>query len=131
MGFIGNGLLTVLMANATDNLSVGEKLEQGLLNTVIGMGTVFVVLIFISLLISCFRVIPYLQQKFTKKPEAAEKIEEAAVPVSEPEEELTDDTELAAVITAAIMASMGDEAPEDGLVVRSIKRVNKKKWQNA
>ncbi len=36
---------------------------------------------------------------------------------------LVDDRELVAVITAAIYASMGTDAPADGLVVRSIRRV--------
>ena len=39
----------------------------------------------------------------------------------------TNNTELVAVITAAIMASMdqeGVEVPEDGLVIRSIRRKN-------
>lgn len=47
------------------------------------------------------------------------------------EEELINDCELVAVITAAIAASMGEAVPADGLVVRSIKRVNSKKWMNA
>lgn len=47
------------------------------------------------------------------------------------EEELVNDCELVAVITAAIIASLGDAAPADGLVVRSIKRANSRKWMNA
>ena len=49
--------------------------------------------------------------------------------IVEKEENLTDDLELVAVITAAIAASEGTSA--DGLYVRSIKRVNKSKWQRA
>lgn len=37
---------------------------------------------------------------------------------------LVDDKELVAVITAAIYASMGDSVPAGGLVVRSIHKVN-------
>lgn len=40
------------------------------------------------------------------------------------------DTELVAVITAAIMAAMGDEAPPDGFHVRSIKKVNRRRHSN-
>lgn len=47
------------------------------------------------------------------------------------EEELLNDYELVAVITAAIYASLGDEVPSDGLVVRSIKRVNSRKRINS
>ena len=38
---------------------------KALLNTLMGMGTVFVVLIFISLLISLFVYIPVLEKKIT------------------------------------------------------------------
>lgn len=45
--------------------------------------------------------------------------------------DLIDDSELVAVITAAIYASMGDEVPVGGFVVRSIHRTNHKKWMNS
>lgn len=112
---------------------MGENIINGLINTVIGMGTVFLVLIFISFVISLFIYIPKLEAKFTgkkKEPEVKQAEPSHSVQVEEEEEEeLVDDTELVAVITAAIMASMGDEAPSDGLVVRSIRKVNKSKWQ--
>ena len=46
------------------------------------------------------------------------------------EEISLDDKELVAVITAAVMAYLGNEAPTDGLVVRSIRKVNKRKHSN-
>jgi len=46
-------------------------------------------------------------------------------------EELINDGELVAVITAAIYASMGDSVPADGFVVRSIRKTNSKRWMNA
>jgi len=46
------------------------------------------------------------------------------------EEISLDDKELVAVITAAVMAYLGDEAPTAGLVVRSIRKVNKRKHSN-
>ena len=48
-------------------------------------------------------------------------------------EELADDSELVAVISAAIAAYEADNgsASSDGFVVRSIRKVNKSKWQNA
>ena len=45
-------------------------------------------------------------------------------------EELSDDTELVAVIAAAIAAYEGSGST-DGFVVRSIRKSNKSKWQNA
>ena len=53
----------------------------------------------------------------------------AAPEVEEEEEDLTDDLELVAVITAAIAAS--ENTSGDGFVVRSIKKANKRNWQRA
>ena len=58
----------------------------------------------------------------------------AAAPVAAPaaapvEEDLTDDLELVAVISAAIAAS--ENTSTDSFVVRSIKKVNRSKWQRA
>ena len=98
-------------------------------NTLMGMGTVFVMLIFISLLISLFGYIPKLEEKIKnigKKPEPV-KTEPAAV-VEEPQTQVVNlqkDEQLVAVITAAIMASYGSNAVSaDKLVVRSIHRVD-------
>lgn len=107
-----------------------DVVQTALLNTVLGMGIVFIVLILISLIISLFGYIPKMfggdkKKKIEEAPVAVAK-EEVALETSE--EDLIDDTELVAVITAAIMASMGDEAPADGLVVRSIRRTNRKKF---
>ena len=99
-------------------------------NTLMGMGTVFVMLIFISLLISLFGYIPKLEEKIKniwKKPEPV-KTEESAAVVEEPQTQavnLQKDEQLVAVITAAIMASYGSNAVSaDKLVVRSIHRVD-------
>ena len=100
------------------------------LNTLIGMGTVFVVLILISLIISCFGLIPKMQEKFKKKATTPEKAAPAPVQAAAvEEEELSDDTELVAVIAAAIAAYEGTST--DGFRVRSIKRANTKKWQRS
>lgn len=101
----------------------GENMKKAALNTLLGMGTVFVVLILISAIISCFNLIPGIQEKLSRKPKKEEA--KAAAPVSaaaaEVEEDLTDDLELVAVIAAAIAASEG-AVSTDGFVVRSIKR---------
>lgn len=50
------------------------------------------------------------------------------------EVDVSDDLELVAAITAAIYAyeaSKGNQVPENGLYVRSIRKVNKSRWQNA
>ena len=46
--------------------TIGEILAKAGMNTLIGMGVVFAVLIFLSLLISCFNFIPKLQKMFSK-----------------------------------------------------------------
>lgn len=107
---------------------LGERMTTAALNTVIGMGTVFVVLIIIIGVISLFKFIPALQDRLAKKKaeEAqAESGETALETVSAQEDaELTDDLELVAVIAAAIAASEG-AASADGFVVRSIRKANR------
>lgn len=118
--------------------STGEILEKAGMNTLLGMGVVFTVLILISLIISCFNFIPAIERKFSKKKAAEKKaavpaapVTSAPVPAAAPAETAaTDDLELVAVITAAVAASMGT-ASADGFVVRSIKRKSSQKWKRA
>ena len=100
----------------------GEMMINAALNTLIGMGTVFVVLILISLLISLFGIIPKIQAAMSKKKEnVQEKAVDNAVAQIIENEEQSDNLELVAVIAAAIAASEG-AASTDGYVVRSIRR---------
>ena len=102
------------------------------INTVICLAVVFAVLIFISFLISLFKYIPKLEAALSKKDKKTELAANAVVntvsqiEVKEEEEELSDDLELVAVITAAIAASAGTST--DGFVVRSIRRSNNSRW---
>lgn len=104
--------------------TLGENVGRGAVHTLIGMGTVFIVLILISLIISVFSLIPKLQEKLAKK-EAPVAVPAAA----EAEEELADDSELVAVIAAAIAAYEGTSA--EGFRVRSIRRSNTGTWKRA
>ena len=100
--------------------TLGEKMEKAALNTLMGMGTVFGVLILISLIIYCFRFIGDLQN-IGKKKQTEEAVVTNNVPeVAGEEAPLTDDLELVAVISAAIAASEGTST--DSFVVRSIHR---------
>ena len=93
----------------------------------------FVVLIIISLIISAFGVIPKLEAKMKEKekqPIPEPKPAPAVTPAVTAEEELSDDTELVAVIAAAIAAYEGSGST-DGFVVRSIRKSKKSNWQNA
>ncbi len=107
------------------NHSFGEKMKTAALNTLMGMGTVFIILIIIMIVISCFNYIPKIQGLFRKEEPAAPVKEEAVVSEESAEyEEVTDDTELIAVISAAIAAYEGTAVPTgpSGYVVRSIRR---------
>lgn len=114
----------------TPEYSFGEKMEKAAMNTLLGMGTVFMVLIFISLIIAGMKFVNIFEAKMKAKQEAAAPAAPApVVEAVEAEEELVDDLELVAVITAAIAAASNSST--DGLVVRSIKRAPGAKWKRA
>ena len=102
-------------------------------NTIIGMGTVFVVLIFISFIISLFKFLPALFAPKPKLPQAEEESKpqtSVAAPktVTAASENLMNDAELVAVITAAIYAASNSgigAVSKDKLVVRSIRRAKR------
>jgi sodium pump decarboxylase gamma subunit len=96
--------------------TLGETMTKAAMNTAMGMGTVFVMLIIISLIISCFTFINKAQKKSESKQAAPAPA--AAAPVAVAAQ--TDDLELVAVIAAAIAAATGSST--DDFVVRSIKR---------
>ncbi len=105
--------------------TMSEKLAYAARNTILGICTVFIMLIVIALIIYCFRFLPKLFGSKEKKEEAkAEKKEvPKTAPVPEPVEaaaDVTDDLELVAVITAAIAA--GEQVPVGSFVVRTIRR---------
>lgn len=106
--------------------TLGEKMEKAILNTILGMGTVFIVLIFISFVISQLKHLNKIGKKSdtdkTSEPQS-QGVDNGIAQIVSNEEDETDDLELVAVITAAIAAAEGTSS--DGLVVRSIKKVNK------
>lgn len=117
--------------------SIKEPMADAGINTVVGIVVVFVALIFISFVISLFKLISVFEKRaFDKKAVnnlPTQAIEQTVTQIAEQEQESMDDLELVAVITAAINAyeaAHGNTAT-GGLVVRSIKRIDKKRWQNA
>ena len=108
----------------TPRFTFGELMTKARLNTLMGMGTVFAVLILIAVLISCFNLIPKIQAAFSKKDKKAEAAADNAVAqiVENEAVQEEDDLELIAVIAAAIAASEGASST-DGYVVRSIRRI--------
>ena len=103
-------------------------MQKAGLNTVIGMGTVFSMLLFMSILISCFGIIPKIMGQGKKENEVKSTtgIENAVAQITTQEDQFeeADDCELVAVIAAAIAAYEGSTST-DGFVVRSIRKRNK------
>ena len=123
-------LSLVSMEFATAEKTMGQKMEEAVLNTLMGVCVVFVMLLFLSFLISQFKHISKLEEGFKKKnAPAAPAPAPVAAPAPVEEEEVVDDGELIAVIAAAIAAAEGTST--DGFVVRSIKKSNRNKWQRA
>ena len=117
---------------AGEELTFGQKMSEGAITLVLGMGTVFAVLILISFIISAFKLIAKVENALKNKASKKEIKEEAVnntIAQIEEREELADDLELVAVIAAAIASYEGTST--DGFVVRSIRKANRNKWLNA
>lgn len=125
--FVINDDYTLESGAINPSYTTGEKMGKAGMNTLIGMGTVFVVLIFISFVISLFKYINMFENRKKEKKEdtASVGVDNAIAQIVSSEESEEDDLELVAVITAAIAASEGASA--DGLVVRSIRKVNNRR----
>ena len=114
--------------------TLGDRMKEAGLNTISGMVVVFVVLMIIAAIIYLFKFLPQPKVKGVAKDKKANNTKQSKTSKSVAKStdgstamQETNSTELVAVITAAIMASMsqeGIEVPEDGLVIRSIRRKN-------
>lgn len=128
--FVINDDFTLENGAINPTYTTGQKMTKAVMNTIIGMGTVFIVLIFISFIIGLFKYISVFENKSKAKNEAstdAQGVNNAIAQIvsNEEQEEEVDDLELIAVITAAIAAS--ENTSTDGLVVRSIRKVNSRR----
>ena len=103
------------------NYNLGEKLSKAGLNTLIGMATVFIILIFIIFIIDAFKYISVFEERLAKKPGELTKEEIKLKEEVSTQENLPEDQELVAVISAAIMA-YEEENNTDDLIVRSLKK---------
>ncbi len=130
---LSNDMFMVVESAALNPVSsMGELMEKAALNTLLGMGTVFLVLILISMIISSFSLISKMQGRESKKNKIevdSTGIDNAVAHIARQEEsrDETDDLELVAVIAAAIAASEG-AASADGFVVRSIRKANRGRY---
>lgn len=125
---------------AAPDYTMGEKMAKAGANTLMGMGTVFIVLIFISLIIAQFekldKAIVKVSNKFSRRkdkkkeegkpvPHKAVSVPAAPIPVNPSSVNLMDDTQLVAVITAAVTAANSASGGSDRLVVRSIRKAKR------
>lgn len=112
--------------------SLAANMQRAGMNTLMGIGIVFLMLLFLSFVIGLFMYIEKFQNVGKKKAaEEAPKAEEAPAPAiaqsEAADEDFADDLELVAVISAAIAAY--ENTSGDSFVVRSIKKSNK--WHRA
>lgn len=127
---IENGLESITAEEIVEEKpSLGESMANAGINTLLGMGTVFIMLIVMAYIISLMKYIPKLLASKQKAPEPVATAIPATpvppIPESVPvQEDLSNDEELVAVISAAIAAYEG-EASVDGFVVRSIRKHSK------
>ena len=119
------------VTNITTNVeySMQEKIQQAGLNTLLGMGTTFFILILLAVVIAIFgKAVGGFMEKTRQQTVTVSEPESAAAPAApalEAEEELADDLVLAAVIAAAVAAYEGTSST-DGFVVRSIRKSRKR-----
>lgn len=143
---------TISEYEVSANQTMADKMKSAGANTVIGMGIVFIALIFISFIISLLKYVPALLDKETRekrKAEKAKKAQEAVAAGSDASttgstpapagivdivntatgESVMNDSELVAVISAAVMAAQGGKTrvrvnypSNDKLVVRPRKK---------
>lgn len=126
--FTNDMFFTLQSASLSAVDTFGESMQKAAMNTLMGMGTVFLVLILISGIIWLLSFVPKIQAKLSApkseepKPTAqTQAISNAVSQIEAQEASAADDLELAAVIAAAVAAYQGN-ASASGFVVRSIKR---------
>ena len=124
----------------TEKKSLKEALTDAALNTVMGLFTVFAVLILIAFIISLFKYISVAEKKMAERKARKEAKKSAKnnddafdntvaqIIAKEESQNLTDDLELVAVIAAAIAEYEGTST--DSFVVRSINR-RQSNWRKA
>ena len=117
-----DGVLTPVSVSVDVQYPLSTTMKNAALNTVMGLGTVFVILILLIFIISLFKFIPGSSAAKKEKKEDVPAPAPAAVPVQETVQ-AADDTQLIAVIAAAIAAAEGTTT--DGFVVRSIRKINR------
>lgn len=117
----------------TPEYTTGEKMAKAGQNTLMGMATVFLVLIFISLIIAQFDKLNKLVEKITGSNRGSADSEsgkaapavDTVIPAATAPADPMSDPQLVAVITAAVMAYSAASGSSDRLIVRSIKKAKR------
>lgn len=139
--------LQMISLSFAPNYTISEKIAKAGLMTMVGMSVVFAVLIFIAFIIGLFRYVNILECKLKNKntmtnaaqsnteikrespsqslSQAMHSVTSAPILQASSTDNLVNDKELVAVITAAICSYTGQS--EDGFIVRSITRVSRRK----
>ena len=111
---------------AGEELTFGQKMSEGAITLVLGMGTVFAVLIFLWIIIAAVGKAIGVTQKTAEKKVAKPEPAPASAPVAAPapvapvQSDLSE-AELVAVMTAAI-AAFGGESAATRIRIRSVRR---------
>lgn len=113
-------------------MTISQALGEGVQTAVIGLSTVFAVLIVLMIVISIMKAIFYKAPEKRKViSDAADALAKAVDELPAVEEEPQDEEELIAVITAAIAASLNTSTYH--LHIRSLRRIDNKQpeWNRA
>lgn len=112
-------------------MTVQEALMEGLKTTVVGLSIVFGVLIILMLVLMLFKVIFYKEAPKAQQPKAKKVQQPKPAPAPAPAKPAEDDTELIAVLTAAVAASLNTSTYN--LRIKSYRRVdtNSNAWNKA
>lgn len=121
-GVIGN--FTAILSQQPAEFTINADT----LTVLIGLGAAIAVLLLIILIV-CVTRFRQLSAKLEGRNPSP--VDQAIAQITKQEDSYIEDSELVAVITAAIYASMGNDVPADGFVVRSIRRTNARRWMNA
>lgn len=100
--------------NAESGQSMGKLIKDASVNLVVGMGTVFAVLVFLCWVISLFKYIHAAEEKLNKK-KTDKIVEKPVVTITKTSEGSSSEEEIRAVIAAAIAAY---ESESEGAIVK-------------
>lgn len=122
---------------ATALTGLDENVKHILFNIALGVGIICIAFVFLCGIISIIRFMTKANKAMNSNESTSEVVSyvpSEEVLVEEEQINLVDDLELVAVITAAIEAyeeSKGNTFSTNGLIVRSIRKVNKSSWKNS